>query len=92
MGPVTELEYESRAERYDTQPKDVHGVDISGKTTGEKTALLRQLRSEQYQKLKKAVYKRRGWTDDGIPTVETVKNLGIDFAEVIEVLRANGVE
>ena len=32
------------------------------------------------------------WTDDGIPTVETVKRLGIDFPEVLEVLKANNVE
>jgi aldehyde:ferredoxin oxidoreductase len=91
MGPVTELEYESRAERYDTQLKDNYRIDISGKTTAEKTALLRQLRCEQYEKLKDAVYKRRGWTADGIPTVETAKRLGIDFATVLETLEANGV-
>jgi aldehyde:ferredoxin oxidoreductase len=92
MGPVTELEYESRAERYDTQLQDKYQVDISDKTTTEKTALLRQLRCEQYEKLKGAVYQRRGWTADGIPTVETVKRLGIDFAGVIQVLEANGVK
>jgi aldehyde:ferredoxin oxidoreductase len=91
MGPVTELEYESRAERYDTQLTDKYQVDISGKTTAEKTALMRQLRCEQYEKLKDAVYKRRGWTADGIPTVETVKRLGIDFDDVLETLEANGV-
>ena len=92
MGPVTELEYESRAERYDTQLKDNHQIDISGKTTAEKTALLRQLRCEQYEKLKGAVYRRRGWTSDGIPTAETVKRLGIDLAGVLETLEANGVK
>ena len=91
MGPVTELEYESRAERYDTQLKDNHQIDISAKTTAEKTALLRQLRCEHYEELKGAVYKRRGWTPDGIPTVETVNRLGIDFAEVLQILEANGV-
>ena len=30
-------------------------------------------------------------TVDGIPTVETVKRLGIDFATVLETLAANGV-
>jgi aldehyde:ferredoxin oxidoreductase len=50
------------------------------------------LRCEQYKKLKYAVYKRRGWTADGIPTVETVKRLGIDLGGVLETLAANGVE
>ena len=92
VGPVTELEYESRAERYDTQLKEKYQVDIEGKTTAEKTALMRQLREAQYDKLKDAVYERRGWTPDGIPTIETVKRLGIDFEEVLEVLKANGVQ
>ena len=46
---------------------------------------------EQYELLKDAVYERRGWTQNGIPTVETVKRLGIDFSEVLDVLKQNGV-
>ncbi len=92
MGPVTELEYESRAERYDTQLQEKYAVDISGKTTAEKVALLRRRRQDQYEKLKDAVYQRRGWTADGIPTAEKVKSLGIDFPEVMDLLRANGVQ
>jgi aldehyde:ferredoxin oxidoreductase len=92
VGPVTELEYESRAERYDGQLKEKYKVAIEGQTTAEKTALLRQLREEQYEKLQDAVYERRGWTPDGIPTVATVKKLGIDFDEVLDVLKAHGVQ
>ena len=92
VGPVTELEYESRAERYDTQLQEKYKVDVEGKDTAEKMATLRRLREEQYEKLQDAVYERRGWTDEGIPTVATVKRLGIDFDEVLEVLKANGVQ
>jgi aldehyde:ferredoxin oxidoreductase len=92
MGPVTVAEYESRQEHYDGQLVEKYGVDITGRLTGEKGALLRKFREEQYEKLKDAVYKRRGWTQDGIPKVETVKRLGIDFPEVMEVLKAHGVE
>ncbi len=92
MGPVTELEYESRAERYDRQLQENWKVDPSGKSTTEKLALLRQFREGQYEQLKDAVYQRRGWTNNGIPTIEKVKNLGIDFPEVIELLKANGVQ
>ena len=49
-----------------------------------------QLR-EKYDKLKDAVYKRRGWTSDGIPTLKTVKRLGIDYDDVVELLKTNGV-
>jgi aldehyde:ferredoxin oxidoreductase len=54
--------------------------------------MLRNVREELYEKLKDAVYERRGWTDNGIPTMETVKRLEIDFPEVLELLKAHGAE
>jgi aldehyde:ferredoxin oxidoreductase len=91
MGPVTVEEYESRQERYDGQLKETHQVTVEGKSTAEKVAMLRHFREEKYEKLKDAVYLRRGWTKEGIPTVATVKRLGIDFPDVMELLRTNGV-
>ena len=91
MGPVTEDEYESRAERYDKQLAENYHVNIDGNSTTEKLVILRRHREEQYEKLKDAVYERRGWTAEGIPTLQTVKRLGIDFAEVVELLKTNGV-
>ncbi|MFN2144695.1 MAG: aldehyde ferredoxin oxidoreductase C-terminal domain-containing protein, partial [Anaerolineales bacterium] len=85
-GPVTVEEYESRQERYDGQLKELLGIDPEGKSSEEKVAILRQYREDQYQKLCDAVYKRRGWTQNGIPTVETLKRLRIDFPEVVEVV------
>jgi aldehyde:ferredoxin oxidoreductase len=92
VGPVKVVEYESRHERYDKQLVDRHNIDIEGKSTEEKIALLRGFREGLYEKLKDAVYKRRGWTKEGIPTTETVKRLGIDFPEVLELLNAHGVK
>jgi aldehyde:ferredoxin oxidoreductase len=92
IGPVTAIEYESRAERYDKQLAEKCQVDVSSKSTTEKLALLRSFREEQYEKLKDAVYKRRGWTSDGIPTLATTKRLGIDFPEVVALLQAHGVK
>jgi aldehyde:ferredoxin oxidoreductase len=91
VGPVTQEEYVSRAQRYDDQLTDKYGKDISGMDTAAKMAVLREKREEQYELLKDAVYKRRGWNANGIPTIETVKRLGIDFPEVMDVLKANGV-
>jgi len=92
VGPVTVVEYESRQDRYDKQLAEKHKIDIAGKGTDEKLKLLRKFREEQYEKLKDEVYKRRGWTNDGIPTIDTVKRLNIDFPEVLEVLKENGIE
>ena len=91
MGPVTVEEYESRLERYDGQLTETHGIDISKMDTNEKVKVLRGKREAQYELLKDAVYSRRGWTNNGIPTLATVKRLGIDFPDVVELLEKNGV-
>jgi aldehyde:ferredoxin oxidoreductase len=86
-GPVTVEEYESRAERYDQQLGELVGFDPEGKTTEEKVAALRAYREDQYEKLTDAVYERRGWTPDGVPTLEKLHELGIDFPQVIKAVR-----
>jgi aldehyde:ferredoxin oxidoreductase len=86
VGPVTKEEYESREERYDKQLKEKLGIDPSGKSTQEKMAILRKYREAEYEKLKDAVYKRRGWNQNGVPTIEKARALGIDFPEVTALL------
>jgi len=33
------------------------------------------------------VFKRRGWSKDGVPTVEHLKEIGMDLPEVIELVK-----
>lgn len=86
MGPVTEEEYLSRQERYDNQLKELLNYEVEGKTTEERIKVLRKYREEQYERLTDAVYKRRGWTMDGVPTPEKLKELGMDWPELLEVV------
>ena len=86
-GPVTVEEYESRQDRYDKQMKEIIGVDPEGKTTAEKIAITRKHRESVYEDLLDAVYERRGWTKNGIPTIEHLKELGMDLPELIEVIK-----
>jgi len=86
-GPVTKEEYESRTERYDKQLKEKVGFDPKGKSTEEKMKILRKYREDQYESLTDAVYKRRGWNKNGVPTIEFLKKIGMDFPEVIEVVK-----
>jgi len=86
-GPVTDVEYESRAERYDQQLSELAAIDPAGMSTEEKRLALRHYREDQYEKLIDAVYKRRGWNENGIPTLKHVRELGIDFPEVIELIK-----
>ena len=86
-GPVTVKEYQSRVERYDGQLREKVNYDPEGKTTKEKMAALRKFREAEYERLCDAVYRRRGWTPDGVPTLEKLKELGIDFPDVVETVR-----
>jgi aldehyde:ferredoxin oxidoreductase len=88
MGPVTAAEYESRSERYDKELIDT-GKNIQNLSTKEKIKSLRDYRESRYEMLVDAVYKRRGWTDRGIPTEKTVKRLGIDYPEIVELINKN---
>lgn len=86
-GPVTKEEYLSRQERYDKQLKEQVGVDPTNMTLEEKMDATRKYREERYEMLLDAVYKRRGWTKNGVPTIEHLKSIGMDLPELIEVVK-----
>ncbi|HEY5471422.1 MAG TPA: aldehyde ferredoxin oxidoreductase C-terminal domain-containing protein [Bacteroidales bacterium] len=86
-GPVTIEEYESRVERYDKQLKEKIGFDPQNKTTEEKMKVLRNYREDQYESLRDAVYKRRGWNNNGVPTIDFLKKIGMDLPEIIAVVK-----
>lgn len=86
MGPVTALEYESRQERYDEQLQRLVGVNPAGMSTPEKMKALREYREAQYEKLMDAVYERRGWDLNSIPTHAKLKALGMDLPELVAVV------
>jgi aldehyde:ferredoxin oxidoreductase len=87
VGPVTQREYESRAERYDVQLKEIIGVDPEGKTTEEKMKILREYRMKMYNKVMDVAYERRGWTKNGVPKIERLRELGIDLPELVEIVK-----
>jgi aldehyde:ferredoxin oxidoreductase len=90
MGPVTEIEYLSRRDRYDEQlikklgmkKKVVEKMDVK-----EKIKALYKFRQNQYQKLIDAVYHRRGWTPNGVPTPKKMVQLGMDDPKMIKILK-----
>jgi len=86
-GPVTEEEYLSRQERYDKQLKEIIGMDPEKMTLQEKMAATRKYRENRYEQLLDAVYERRGWNKNGVPTLKHLKDLGMDLPEVIEVVK-----
>ena len=84
MGPVTAKEYELRVERYDKSLREDVGIDPDGMSTPEKMKALRDYRCQRYEQLMDSVYERRGWTKDGVPTVETLQRIGLDIPEVLD--------
>ncbi|HOS99994.1 MAG TPA: aldehyde ferredoxin oxidoreductase C-terminal domain-containing protein, partial [Acidobacteriota bacterium] len=60
--------------------------DPAGKSSEEKLRILRHYREEQYQHLLNAVYARKGWTPEGVPTPEHLRKIGMDLPEVLAVV------
>jgi aldehyde:ferredoxin oxidoreductase len=92
MGPVTQVEYLSRSERYDSVLKEKLGLskkEIEKMGLEEKMKLLYDYRQDQYQKLADAVYYRRGWTPNGVPTPQKMKQLGLNDQKMLKMLQDN---
>jgi aldehyde:ferredoxin oxidoreductase len=85
IGPVFADEWDARKDYYDGKLRE-KGVDPANLSTEEKIKKLQEFRLAEWEGLKLAVYKRRGWNKKGIPTVETLKRLGIDYPEVVAVV------
>jgi aldehyde:ferredoxin oxidoreductase len=90
MGPVTEMEYMSRKERYDKQLVEKLGLaekDVEKMTAPNKLKILYEYRRNQYEKLTDAVYYRRGWTPNGVPTPQKMKQLGFTDKKMLKMLQ-----
>ena len=90
MGPVTEMEYHSRKDRYDKFLIEKAGLlkkEIELMSIKEKMQHLYEYRQDQYQKLADTVYHRRGWTPNGVPTPQKMKKLGLDDPKMLKVLQ-----
>lgn len=86
-GPVTQEEYLSRQERYDKQLLELIGKNPEGMSLEEKMKATREYRENRYEQLLDAVYNRRGWTPNGVPTPEHLKNIGMELPELLEVVK-----
>jgi aldehyde:ferredoxin oxidoreductase len=90
MGPVTEMEYLSRKERYDKQLVEKLGTsqkDVEKMTVQEKLTVIYKFRRGQYNKLADAVYYRRGWTPNGVPTPQKMRQLGFTDKKMLKMLQ-----
>jgi aldehyde:ferredoxin oxidoreductase len=66
--------------------------DISVMPINEKREILMNFRKEQLRKLIRIYYQERGWTDSGIPTIDTIKKIGLwDFLNEETKIRIGGI-
>ena len=89
MGPVTEVEYMSRRDRYDKQLVEKVGLnqnDVEKMSVLEKIKSLYDWKQDQYQKLADAVYYRRGWSPNGVPTPQKMRKLGFSDRRMLDML------
>jgi aldehyde:ferredoxin oxidoreductase len=70
--------------------REVIGIEPGKLSTLEKMAIIRKYREDRYETLVDSVYKRRGWTRDGIPTVNRLIQLGVDFPDVLNLAQKFG--
>lgn len=90
MGPVAEMEYLSRVDRYDKELIEKIGLskkEIENLSLQDKIKKLYDYRQNQYQKLADAVYYRRGWTPNGVPTPQKMKKLGMNDPKMLKMLQ-----
>ena len=85
------LEVELIASRYneDLETKAYDSVtkeQVEAMSLAEKMAETRKYREGEYEKLINAVYPKRGWTMNGVPTIEHLKKIGMDLPELIEIV------
>ena len=60
---------------------------ITTKLGSTKASHFRIKLEDQYELLTDAVYKRRGWNNNGVPKIEFLKKIGMDLPEVIDVVK-----
>ncbi len=87
VGPVTREEYLSKEKFYNKKVKEIAGDKAKTMDIKEKMKVLREYREDYYEKLLDAVYERRGWDKNGIPGVETLERLGINYPDVVKIIK-----
>jgi aldehyde:ferredoxin oxidoreductase len=99
IGPTDDALYEAEGDFNDAELARLPGQSperVREMSTADKRSLLMRARKEQLRELIGVYYRTRGWTPDGIPTVETLKDLGLwafltgDARETVAALAGGG--
>ena len=80
IGPTDDALYLAEKDYNDKEVGRILGKpasEIAVRNTAEKREILMNFRKKQLRKLIQIYYQERGWTDSGIPTIDTLKNIGL---------------
>jgi aldehyde:ferredoxin oxidoreductase len=80
IGPTDDSLYEKENDYNDQQLSTILSktlAEISKIKTAEKREILMKHRKEELRKLIGVYYAERGWSNNGIPKVETLKQIGL---------------
>jgi aldehyde:ferredoxin oxidoreductase len=80
IGPTEDSLYELEQDYNDPQMSAIlnkSAADIATMKTSEKREALMKHRKEELRKLISVYYRQRGWTDNGIPKIDTLKQIGL---------------
>ena len=80
IGPTDDNLYEAENDYNDSELSGIMKKpldEIRKMATAEKRETLMKYRKDQLTELIREYYRERGWTETGIPTVDTLKNLGL---------------
>ncbi len=77
IGPTEDRLYEQEGAYHDAEVERVTGQSVAGMNTAEKRRILMDNRKAELRRLVSVYYLERGWSENGIPRVETLKNLGL---------------
>jgi aldehyde:ferredoxin oxidoreductase len=87
MAPVFMHEYRSRKEYYDAYLQEVACYRLDGSPDEKRLDLLHMHRRAQYEKLTDVVYKEKGYDPNGIPTDASLRRLGMNQPEFMDIVR-----
>ena len=80
IGPIDNDLYDAEKDYHDQELSrflEKSPTEIQNMTTGEKRANLMNHKKEQLRQLIQAYYQERGWNTSGIPTINTLKQIGL---------------
>jgi aldehyde:ferredoxin oxidoreductase len=80
LGPTEDILYELEAEYNNSEVANIMGrsiEEVKKMATADKRTFLMEHRKNELRRLVDVYYEERGWSERGIPKVETLKHLGL---------------